>query len=490
MSSQGFPFSRVVLIDIDGLKSDVFQQALAEGRIPHLARLFGGPQLLQGAFFEACANAPSITYSCQASSVTGVHPSQHLIPGNMFFDRFGRNNHGKPRYYQFDFLDAPRVFGAGLASQVLNPAVPTLFETAAAHGKTSTVAYHMYARGAQNWLKPGIDDWALFTQMSKPEFGRRYDALMIQDVLQHLQDGGRPDVLLMYMFGLDHESHIHGPGVQMDYLTQVIDLQMEKFLAAYQALGLLEGTLFCVFSDHGQIAIRNDDRHALKVGSFLDREYGYVFQALDLDVNDYLLEGANCSALLAQAGGMAQVYQRKKGGAWADPPPFGEVLQLARAFWDSNTEGAYSPELKNALELIMLRNVERDGWNAAYQVYTPQGLLPLTAYLQEHTELDWVDAPNRLHHMTSTVTGDLLLFANAAQGYSFSLLPYLGMHGGLYPTESNAVLAYGFPGATPEHARRCREFVDAALQARCQAENNRRLSNVDVAFGIRQLMGW
>lgn len=478
------------MLDIDGLGRDVFTTALNSGQLPQIARIFGGSGMEKGISFDAIANAPSITYSCQASTVTGAHPRQHQIPGNMFLDRFGKNNFGKPRYYQFDFIDAPLVFSLGLSNKVLAPDTPTLFETAAQKGKTSTVAYHMYARGAQNWLQPGIDDWELFAKVTQPEFGELYDGNMIKDVLAHLEAGNRPAILMMYFFGMDHESHIHGTQVQMDYLTRVLDRQIGEFLDRYETLGLLDNTLFCIFSDHGQIDIQNDDLHALKVGSFFDREYTYLFDALKLDVNDFLLEGTNCDAILAQAGGMAQVYHRKTSGLWSEPPEFKHVLNLANAFYRSNLTGEYSPELKNALELIMVRNVEKDGWFADYQVYTPENLIPLAEYLQSHPELDWIDGPNRIYQMTSPVTGDILLFANASQSYSFTMLPYKGMHGGLHPQDSSAVLAYGIPGASRVRAQNMLKYLADSIQNRCQSENNRQISNVDVAFGIRKLMGW
>lgn len=479
---------RVVLLDIDGLRSDVFQRALAAGSIPNLSRLLGGPELSQGVVYKAIANAPSITYSCQASTVTGAHPRQHGITGNMFFDRHGRLTRGKPRFYQFDFTDAPAVFASGLASKVLAKDTETLFQTAARHKASSTVAYHMYARGAKTWLKPGLDDWLLFTQIKQPHFSEMYDDNMLKDVIAHLQEGGRPAVLLMYFFGMDHESHMYGPAIQEDYLL-VIDRQVGRFLEVYEALGLFENTLFCIFSDHGHIEITADDLHALKVGMFFDREMGLFFESLGLDVNDHLLE-QDFNALLAQAGGLAQVYVRRAAGEWHEPPAFSDVLRLAQAFYKANDDGTYYADLKGALELILVRDCETSGWFADYQVYTPQGLVGIADFLALHPDLDLVDAANRLHYLAGPTSGDLLLLANARQGYVFTLLPYKGNHGGLHPDDSNAVLAYGLPGVPAEQAQRLCRLVTEAIQARCALEGQRQISNVDVAFGVRKMMGW
>lgn len=485
------PPQRIVLLDIDGLRQDVWQQALAEGKIPNLARLVGGDKISQGIQFRAISTAPSVTFCCQASTITGAHPRDHWIAGNMFFDRFGRINNGKPRKYEFDFLDAHKVFSQGLASQAIHPDVETLYQTAQKHGLTSTVVFQMYAGGAQHWLKPGLEDWKTFVAIHKPDFGERYDRLMLNEAIDHLNAGHRPAFLMLYFFGLDHESHLHGPEVQREYLSRVLDPQIGEFIQFYQTLGLMPETLFCIFSDHGHIKIVNDDIHALKVGFVFDREYGYVFQALDLDVNDHPLEGANCDALLTQAGGMALVYLKRATGNWQDPPRFQEdTLRVAQAFWDSNKSGKYSQELKGALEMIMVRNVEHSGWYAPYQIFTPQGLLPLEVYQVQHPELNLVDAANRLHYLSSPVSGDILLFANAAEGFSFTVLPYQGMHGGLHPEDSTTVLAYCLPEGSPEEVTALQEMLTSSITTRCRAEGNRQVSNVDVAFGLRKVMGW
>jgi len=250
-------------------------------------------------------------------------------------------------------------------------------------------------------------------------------------------------------------------------------------------------TLFVVFSDHGQKEVVPDDEHSIKVGFIFDRELGYVFEALGLDVFDHPLEGPHCEALLSPGGGMAQVYLRRKGGAWKDEPLFAtEVLPLAQAFWESNARGKHCRELQGTLSMVMVRNVEQQGWFADYEVYTPQGLFPVSEYLALHPEVEMVDAANRIHYMTSPVTGDLLLFAHYEQGYSFSQLPYRGMHGGLHPDDSRAVLTYSLPDGTAEQITHLRQVLSAAITQRCQAEGGRRVGNVDMAYGLRKLMGW
>lgn len=482
---------RLVLVDIDGLRADAFAAALGAGELPHLGWLLGGPRVARGVSFPAVSTAPAMTYCCQASGITGAHPRDHGIPGNHFFDRFGRLTGGVPRKFEFDFVDAPAVFLSGLAGAALNPAVATLYETAAQHGLSSTVVYHMYARGAQHWLKPGLDDWRAFTALNRAGFGERYDNAMVADAIRHLQEGHRPALLTLYFFGLDHESHMAGPAGQRRYLTEVVDRQVGAFLQAYESLGLLPGTLFVLFSDHGQKEVVHDDRRNLKVGWLWDRELGHVFAALGTDVYDHPLEGRNCEAVVSPCGAMAHVYLRRPGRSWATPPSFGrEVLPHAQAFWTTTQTGAHCAELRGALSMVLVRDVEHEGWYADYLAYTPDGLVPIAGFLAAHPEIVTVDAVNRLHCMAGPASGDLLLFANYEHGYHFGIAPYRGIHGGLHPDDSLSVLAYGLPTGTSEQVEAIRRVLTANLADRCRAEDGRQVGTVDMAYGVRGVMGW
>lgn len=142
----------LLLVDIDGLRPDLFQKAVREEAAPNLARLLGGPRMERGLLHPVLAPAPSITFTSQACLFTGAHPAQHGVPGNQFFDRFGRLSQGTPRHYAFDVGDslsaddAVRVFTDGLAARCLQ--APTLYEQLGRDGLRSVVVGHMYARGA------------------------------------------------------------------------------------------------------------------------------------------------------------------------------------------------------------------------------------------------------------------------------------------------------------------------------------------------------
>ncbi len=486
---------RYLLIDIDGLRRDVFENALAKGKLPHLARLLGSEPLS----IPALAPAPSITFCSQASLFTGAHPKDHGIPGNQFFDRFGTFNNGTPIHFAFDVgdtlevNDAVSVFTDGLAVQRLMR--PTVYEKLAARGKFSVVAGNMYAAplaspGVCTWLRPSLTNLARFTKGGNL-FGispGRYDRAILNKALNHLKKNGLPDMLTVYFMGLDHQSHKYGPGAQKDYLVHHVDPMVGELLTAYAAAAnpqnpaLPAGLLAVVFSDHGQIEVIPDKVHALQLGFPFEKELSGLFEALGLDVHDYPGEDPACDAVIALNGGMAHVYLHNKTEKWAAPPVFErDVLHVAQAFWDASLDGKYSPSLKNSLSGVLLRNVQKEGWTARYQALTPAGeIVALEEWFALQPPGQYSDPVNRLNNLAGLYSGDLVLLSNYADGYYFGG-PIHGVHGGLHPDDSEAVLVYGWP-TVDENWPALRNAIARAIETRCQAENNRQPTTADMAI--------
>jgi len=489
MADQNHP-ERILIVDIDGLRQDVFHQALADGRIPNLALLLGGAQAETGLHLDPVSTAPSITFCAQSTIFTGAQPDEHSIPGNQFFDRFGSRNRGTPRFYAFDIGDtlavddAVLVFagGEGLLNRTVEPSVLTLYERAGRRGLSSAVSHHMLSRGAQDWFRPILLEIARFTKgggllgMSSLE----YDGQMVRKALRFLKSGGRPDVLTLYFMGVDHRSHERGPGIQADALADVDGL-LGEFLEEYRRLGLLEGTLDLIVSDHGQIGVIPDDRHSLRMSFPYDREMGGLFDALGLDVHDKPGEDPACDAVIASNGGMAHVYLQHREGRWADLPRFSaDVLRTGMAFWEANLTGQYSADLQGALSMVLARDVEKEGWQANYMALTPEGkLVEVEEYLAAHPEIETVEAAWRLARLAGPVSGDLLLVSNYADGFYFAN-PMPGMHGGLHPADSLCVASLGWVGASPAEAERLRDQATALVAQRCQADRRKLASLGDV----------
>ncbi|MBU0703839.1 MAG: alkaline phosphatase family protein [Chloroflexi bacterium] len=488
----------LVLIDVDGLRRDVFRAALTAGDLPNVERIVGGREGETACHVDALSTAPSITFAAQASIFTGQHPGRHGIAGNESFDRLGRISSGRPRHFGFDVGytlavdDAVRVFSDGLASQLLNRETPTLYEIASANDMTSAVAYNMYARGADAWLPPDVVEIARFTK-GKGVLGleaSQYDGGMLDCLIAHLDAGNRPDLLTAYFMGLDHHSHVHGPTSQPAYLRDVIDPQIGRLLDALAARGMLAGALFALVSDHGQIEVVPDDRHSIRLGFPFDRELGHLFESLGLDVHDLPGEDPACDAVMGLNGGLAHVYLQHRAARWAAPPRHAEdVLPVAESFRQMNESGKYEESLRNSLDLILVRDAEREGWQGEYRVYLGNGeTQPFADYLALHPELGYADPVNRIRLAASPMTGDLILVADGRAGYYFGG-PTTGVHGGLLPEESEVVLTFALPGGSSGEIVWLRETVAGVVAGRCVGEGNRQPSLADLTPAALALLG-
>src|ERR1017187_10659891 len=77
------PARRAVIIDVDGIRRDTFEQAYQDGRLPNFQRIFA-----QALWFDNASSVlPTVTMAAQASIFTGTQPARHGIPGNQWLDR-------------------------------------------------------------------------------------------------------------------------------------------------------------------------------------------------------------------------------------------------------------------------------------------------------------------------------------------------------------------------------------------------------------------
>ncbi len=490
--------SRLILINIDALRPDMFEQALLDNAIPNLARLVGGPNIDKGLKFAPASTAPSITFCSQASIITGAHPKDHGITGNQYFDRLGRIS-GEPRHYAFDagghrlaLDDALNVFRNALADRALSPEVETIYETAKKHGLSSTVVFHMFARGADHWIKPGMDDWREFFSFGE-SFGissEKYDRRMVDETIRHLREGARPDLLHLYFWGLDHDSHTHGPLIQYPYLTDTVDPLIGDLIRELEALDMMDDSLFVIFSDHGQIEVPSESQYCLQLAfPPLDIGLGHVFKALKRDVLNVPGE-TGMDTVLSMNGALSHVYVRRKLGRWKTPARFDkDVMPVAAAFWEGATIGKYFSPLYNALNMILVRDCEQGGWDTPFLAYTPGGCVPVEEYLADRPAIQSLDGINRLSHLAGVNSGDLLLLSNIEEGYYFAF-PYKGIHGSLHPQDSLSMLSYSLPGGTEEQIRQLQGRIGGAIEARCKRENDRYVNIADIHTGLMAAMGW
>jgi Type I phosphodiesterase / nucleotide pyrophosphatase len=122
------PAKKLVLTYVDSLRTDMLEQAVAEGRAPTFGAL-----IERGTLIPDCVSSfPSVTPVACAEMVTGVAADQHWISGMNWFHRLER------RYVEYgSSLDATRTVGVfralydlvyNLNLAHLSPEVETVFE--------------------------------------------------------------------------------------------------------------------------------------------------------------------------------------------------------------------------------------------------------------------------------------------------------------------------------------------------------------------------
>lgn len=451
---------RLVILNIDGLRPDVLQESLTDGTSPNLTRLLR-PHYFSERFLSP---APSTTFTCQGSMLIGAHPRHHRIAGNQFFDRLGEASDGRAKHVGLDvgdalsYDDAIAVFSGkeGLADRLMPPDMPTIFEAMGRWGWTSAAVHFMYGRGATSWERPSLIDLARF-KTGKGLFGlppAAFDRRMVGRFRRVAQRMGVPDLSLLYFMGLDTTSHREGPSAQREYLEGIIDPlvgEIVQILSHHQAL---THTVFLIMSDHGQISVTADKRHALRIGNLFTKgheSFAATLRGGGGRLHQFLTNEEQSDLVFAPNGGLAHLYIRRPNAPWSATALFGDHILPAASRLVCSTGGSGEPGIEpELLSAVLVRDTERDGWDAPYRALVPSGeLVSLERFFADRAFAFYREPASRLNRLASAASGDIVLLANGEQGFYFGA-PYRGQHGGLLRGESECTFAIGAPSLSRE----------------------------------------
>jgi predicted AlkP superfamily pyrophosphatase or phosphodiesterase len=317
------PVRRAVIIDVDGIRRDTFEQVYRDGRLPSFQRIFARALW----FDKASTVLPSVTMAAQASIYTGTQPARHGVPGNQWFDRSqGRlidymNPGGLICVYGLTMLGGAGCSG-GLANGHL--LAPTIYEAAAQAGLTSAVYYSQYWKGAARAAPPGVAEMVGFLAGSPVDW-RAFDSEMAGRAINELQSRGLPSLLTVYFAGTDGIAHKSGIAGQTAYLSGTVDALLGHIVDAIESLdqSWREHTLFVLVSDHGRTdLVANSEDPSLKA-----------------DLQAALPAGAT----IAENGGMAYIY--------LDQPGLVDLEKLAAAL-------VQDAKLSSAVAAVRVRSAE------------------------------------------------------------------------------------------------------------------------------------
>jgi len=369
---------RVVLVDIDGIRRDTFEHAYLEEKLPNFARILGTVHDGQGfgtaTWFEnATAVFPAITMAGQASIFTGVPPSQHSVPGNQWYDR--RTNRvidyfsttGMPCVYGVLLISVSDCSG-GFANRHLE--APTIYEAATRAGKTSTVVFNAYWKGATHAVLPTLEEVAGLVHNNVVDY-EAFDVTMMDRALESVQRDGLPDLLTIYFIGVDGIGHLRGTSGQVSYLSGTVDGQFGRLLDALELADpqWRTNTQFVITSDHGRTdspatpgdaQIEGEMRAAIEGCGFTPEQYRIVENGGVVHV--YLRSRLEHTAVVATAlshGELTEAVAYRTGGPYTlvgkqdpklaamlsmlDSPKAGDVLVLLKQghyFGNTSEEGA------------------------------------------------------------------------------------------------------------------------------------------------------
>jgi predicted AlkP superfamily pyrophosphatase or phosphodiesterase len=249
----------VLLISVDGLKPDAITNAAAHGLVVPNLRAF----MRDGMYANSVRGVlPTLTYPSHTTLVTGASPAKHGIYGNVTFDPFNRNAGGW-YWYAEDIK------------------VPTLWDAAAQAHLTTGNIYWPVTVGApitynlpQIWRTATDDDLKLQRALSTPKLEQEMSAVLgrypggeeetvNEDEVRarfavRLLEMKHPDLLAVYLSGLDTEEHKSGPfSKDSNAVLERLDTVVGTLRAAAEKAAPGRATI-CVVSDHGFASIQHD----------------------------------------------------------------------------------------------------------------------------------------------------------------------------------------------------------------------------------------
>jgi hypothetical protein len=439
----------LLIIGIDGVERGLLYPLLREGKLPGLAKLLGGEGHEGAARFphahfdeHILSTLPSSTLTAWASIFTGVVPSEHGVAGNEFFIRESRRLAAPIPVSIGDPEPVLQTYTDGYANELLT--VPTIYEQWREVDPSISIWVSMsqFHRGADKLLLAGrtvlsraVEQYLAAAVKDDVKRGvyAQLDEEVLETLCDALDDEAAPRVLTLYLSGTDLYAHVapEGPDVaRAAYLVEVLDPMFEKLAARLDEARAREDRYVVLVSDHGHTEVLHDERHAMSTKDTGDppavlRGAGFRLRPFKLDVtedeNDY-------QAVLTYGGALAYVYLADRSTCpdpktvcdFARPPRFREdVLPVAEAFFQANRSGAYAPELRGTMDMILTRHpkpyAETD---EPFSVYGGGGkLVPLRDWVAANRRDAYVALEERMRELAvgryGERAGDVLLVAHS-----------------------------------------------------------------------------
>ncbi len=435
------PFKRCIFLLLDGVRPDLLDRLVQEGKLPHIEKLF----FESGEHRRATSVFPTTTGPAYLPFLTGCFPGTCNLPGIRWLDKgeYQRNRWS---------LQAKRSY-VGLESYLLNRDisgnVTTLFEMLHPNSsvfslinrgvdpgkdaaKFSRSPFLVLGKFAHIWLTVDRVARRLMHKAIRPELKFLFVAFLAVDEISHLTDPFSPRTLAAY--------------VELDASVGVLVEELKR-------QRMFESTLIVASSDHGltQTSQHLELWKTMDEGGFKTLYHPRIFRS-----------GIN-AACMVSGNSMAHLYFRNRHG-WEEPLTRNELKDvgildaiLANDEVDQvmvRDEGGGSLILNREGEALVQ---EKDG-EISYQVTgrDPLGLKghadksSLDASLNTSFSSDYPDGPTQVAQLfRSQQVGDMVVTAklNCDLRKNWEIPAHHASHGSLHrehmmvPLFSNARLS-------------------------------------------------
>lgn len=309
------PARAAILMFIDGVGNEVFDERLAAGDLPNIKKYI----LDRGLRYERTVTCmPSITYAATATMLTGLPPGKHGIVGNRWFDPYSM------KFQAYGYIKTYRtaqddLFGRTIF-EVLHDEFTVSIQVATRKGVT---------REIDNWATSGIS-W-FFGQYTDVDrlTAMRFD--LIADMAN--QTGRWPRFILAYFPASDETGHrfsIESP--RYPEAIRNADEQIGRICRGLERAGVLDNTLLVLVTDHGQARMRNGDGR-VDVTRYLAKDLGMRATDRRLDEPAYVdrydfYDGYDVVAV-ADAPRLLGLHLRGAGLHWYQRPKDMRPMQLS-----------------------------------------------------------------------------------------------------------------------------------------------------------------
>lgn len=230
----------VVLVSLDGFRHDYLDRVPT----PTLDRL-----VAEGVRAEALVPVfPTKTFPNHVTQVTGLHPVDHGIVGNSFFDD-----------------DLGQVFDMEATGSEWFGGEP-IWITATRQGLRAATLFWPGSETAYDGLRQ--DTWVAYD-------GDLANEDRVDQLLAWFDEDQPPHFATLYFSDVDHAGHSQGPdGQDVDAAVAAVDRQLGRLVAGFEARGLLDTVDLVIVADHGMTQLSRE--RAIFLDDHVDVDAFYI----------------------------------------------------------------------------------------------------------------------------------------------------------------------------------------------------------------------